>query len=131
MPEIHDCDDGPSAQDPPDNIVPSEANKNKGTSSSGDSQNENKKSDMLTKSVITSVVTVDAIPGGSDRKVEKAEESAETSSGDQQLRLSKIEQMIDDQQHQLQEGAQVQHSVRMLRQIQAELKSHVQALMQQ
>lgn len=39
--------------------------------------------------------------------------------------------MIDEQQVQLDEGNQVQHSVRMLRQIQAELKTHVQALMKQ
>ena len=54
-----------------------DANKNKAASSSGDSQNEYK------KSAITSVVTVDANRDGSDKNAVNTEESAETSSGDQ------------------------------------------------
>lgn len=132
--DIRDCEDALNQQElPSDNVASIEANKNKLTSSSGDSQKDSKKSEILTKSAIaiTSVITLDANQAGSDKNAVNTEESAETSSGDQQLRLSRIERMIDEQQVHLNEGTQVQQSVRMLRQIQTELKSHVQALMKQ
>lgn len=131
-PDVQDCEEAPHQQElAGDQMASLDANRNKAASSSGDSQNEHKKSEALTKSAITSVVTVDVNREGSDKNAVNTEESAETSSGDQQIRLSKIEKMIDEQQVHLDEGNQVQHSVRMLRQIQAELKSHVQALMKQ
>lgn len=135
MPDIQDGEEGANQQDLlGDNLASAtEPDKNKQTSSSGESQRDNKKSENLTKSAIaiTSVITLDANQGGSDGNAANTEESAETSSGDQQLRLSRIERMIDEQQHHLNEGAQVHQSVQMLRQIQTELKSHVQALMKQ
>lgn len=62
--------------------------------SSTSSQNEKQ---VNNTAVITSVVTLDANRDGSDKNAVNSEESAETSSGDQQLRLSRIERMIDEQ----------------------------------
>lgn len=83
-PDVQDSEDVPHQQElAGDNMAAVDAHKNRAASSSGDSQNEHKKSAALTKSAITSVVTIDANRDGSDKNAVNTEESAETSSGDQ------------------------------------------------